>query len=123
MWVSIDSRFVAFVVVEVMFLKGKEEKEKAEAWNVYRNEIFFFEPSQGIILAHDILKCIANTRIVMDDDGDDDDDDGDDAEEEETDDNSDPHHKRRDCIVNVGTTALSAHAVKGARVSVHAVLT
>ena len=70
------------------------------------------EPSQGIILAHDILKCIANTRIVMDDDGDDDDDDGDDEEEEETDENSDHHQKRSDCIVNVGMDALRVLAVK-----------
>ena len=119
---SIDSRLVALAVVEGMFLKGKEEKEKDEAWNGYRNEIFFLEPSQGIILAHDILKCIANTRIVMDDDGDDGDDDGDDEEEEETDENSDHHQKRSDCIVNVGMDALRALAVKLDSVSVQAVL-
>ena len=119
---SIDSRLVALAVVEGMFLKGKEEKEKDEAWGGYRNEIFFLEPSQRIILAHHILKCIANTRIVTDDDGDDDDDDDDGEEEEETDENSDHHQKRSDCIVNVGMDALRALAVKLDSVSVQAVL-
>ena len=112
---SIDSRLVALAVVEGMFLENKISGEP------YINEgkPFFLKPSQQIILAHDILKCIANTRIVIEDNGNDDDDED---EEEEIDENFDHHQKRSDCVVNVGMDALRALAVKLDSTSVQAVL-
>ena len=99
---SIDSRLVGLAVVEGLFLKDKVSKPCGKT-------PFFLDPSEQIILTHDILKCIANTRIVIDDDNVDDNDDED--EEEEIDENSDHHQKRSDCVVNVGMDALRVLAV------------
>ena len=99
---SIDNRLVGLAVVEGMFLKDKVSK-------LCEKTPFFLDPSEQIILTHDILKCIANTRIVIDDDNVDNNDDED--EEEEIEENSDHHQKRSDCVVNVGMDALRVLAV------------
>ena len=110
---SIDNRLVGLAVVEGMFLKDKVSK-------LCEKTPFFLDPSEQIILTHDILKCIANTRIVIDDDNVDNNDDED--EEEEIEENSDHHQKRSDCVVNVGMDALRVLAVTLDSTSVRAVL-